>query len=214
MYLFENKTEADQNKSQIKSVSYQSPLNKSVEALCKSNKLKNSSSRSKICFPVYQKYISQVKKVSTSTKLKELHKKMHSSIMNSFVSSKNENTSMNVPDPLKNSSSFVFASKSPLNSTKSVTNQNFILKNKKNVKCIHTIHDDSKAGAKLKKYKRTFSKNSIGSVNKKSSYSSSKLKNSGQTKANESSSVVKYSSFINSCKISPARTKSTERVPK
>ena len=106
------------------------------------------------------------------------------------------------------------SSKSPLNTTKSASKPNFILKNKKCVKGSNTSQEEIKKNNKHKKYKRNLSKKSIGSINKNSSYSTSKIKGSFVQKPNEVSSVIKYNSFINSCKISPARTKSTERIPK
>lgn len=140
VFLFENKTAKVETAKKI--LKERSPLNKSVENICKKYKTKydshfstfssskytpsgtkkKSNSKPKICLPVYQKYINQVKKVATSSKLKELHKKMHSSIMNSFVSTKEMNNSGLSTSKKSNekfgsfkaSSSFVFPSKSPL----------------------------------------------------------------------------------------------------
>lgn len=73
VFLFENKTDPKVHHEPSKSFIDLTPSNKSVL----SSKIKKSSSKPKICLPVYQKYISQVKKVSTCSRLKELHKKMH-----------------------------------------------------------------------------------------------------------------------------------------
>jgi hypothetical protein len=68
VFLFEN---GEKNKEQeTKKSGEKTPVNKSVEIMGKG--------QGKIGLPVYHKYISQVKKVSTSSKLKDLHKKMHS----------------------------------------------------------------------------------------------------------------------------------------
>jgi hypothetical protein len=89
--------------------------------------------------------------------------------------------------------------------------------------------------SKSKNSKRSLSKKSIGSTTKKSSYSTSKIKDHiypskskyehSHKKSNyqfvslmsqrfKNSEAVKYNSFVSSCKISPSRTKSTEKVPK
>lgn len=223
VFLFENKTESKPSYEQVKPVYQRSPLNRSVENLWKGTKVKKSSSRPKICLPVYQKYINHAKKVSTSSKLTDLHKKMHSSIMNSFVTTYNEVSSENrtkqrnnnYPGTIKGSSSFIFSTKSPLSSSKNTTSQNFVLKNKKNLKTINNSSEDCKKKAqKNKKYKRTFSKKSIGSVTNTASYSTSKLKGSFVGKAADNVSIIKYNSFVNSWKISPSRAKSTERMQK
>jgi len=176
VYLFESNTEGKAKPEQP--VVNRTPLNKSVEAMCKGKSVSKSSPKPKICLPVYQKYISQVKKVSTSSKLKELHKSMHSSIMKSFVSAKNDFSTLNCKTDyrskptntnlgnMKASSSFIFQnSKSPLSTSKNTTSQNFILKNKQNVKNCATSEEGRKR-LKSKRYKRTLSKNSIGSFSK------------------------------------------------
>ena len=140
---------------------------------------------------------------------------MYSSIMNSFVSNKNENIRIDNTTTYKGSSSFIFSTKSPLSTTKSLSSQNFITKNKKNLKYFgKNSEENKKKMGKHKKCKRTASKKSIGSVTKKSSYSTSKIKGSFVGKPSDTVSVNKYSSFINSCKISPNRNKSTERLVK
>lgn len=56
--------------------------------------------------------------------------------------------------------------------------------------------------------------NSKGKI-KNASYSTSKLKGSFVSKKpSETNSVVKYNSFVHSCKISPSKAKSSERVVK
>lgn len=135
--------------------------------------------------------------------------------MNSFVTTKHEHISSNNPITTKSSSSFIFPSKSPLNTAKNTASQNFILKNKRSVRNMHTSGDETRRKlSKGKKSKRNLSKKSIGSVNKKSSYSTSKIKGSFTNKAHDNVSVVKYNSFINSCKVSPTRNKSNEKLPK
>lgn len=223
VYLFENKTESKPSYEKVKPTYQRSPLNRSVENLWKGTKVKKSSSRPKINLPVYQKYINHVKKMSTSSNLKDLHRKMHSSIMNSFATTHNDFSSENrakqrnnnYPGTIKGSSSFIFSTKSPLSTSKNTTSQNFILKNKKNLKTINNSSEDcKKKSQKSKKYKRTFSKKSIGSVTNTASYSTSKLKGSFVGKAPDNVSIIKYNSFINSWKISPSRAKSTERMQK
>ena len=99
VFLFDKNIETEKGKPQLQSISNQSPLNHSIEKLCKSSKGNHSSSRSKICLPVYQKYINQMKNVNQPNP-KEMKKK-HSSIMNSFISTKHTNININNPATLK-----------------------------------------------------------------------------------------------------------------
>jgi hypothetical protein len=78
VFLFDNKTDPKARQEPSKSFIERTPLNKNVESIFKVPKVKKSSSKPKICLPVYQNYINQVKKVGTCSKLKELHKKMRS----------------------------------------------------------------------------------------------------------------------------------------
>ena len=161
VFLFDNKIPKTESKKRRD----KSPFNKSEESTWKkyktkheshfstysqsgytpSTKTKKSTSKPKICLPVYQKYINQVKRVATSSKLKELHKRMHSWIMNSFVSSKEMSISgLNTMTKGKEkslnskaSSSFVFPSKSPLNMSINAPSQNFISKNKKSLRTLN-----------------------------------------------------------------------------
>jgi hypothetical protein len=132
-----------------------------------------------------------VKKVSTSSKLKDLHKKMHSWIMNSFISAKNDVSLLNPPSEtrskqsvhnissMKASSSFILPSKSPLSTCKNKPVQNYVMKNKKSFKTIWATDECKKKQSRSKRFKRTFSKKSIGSsANKSSWYSTSKIKGS------------------------------------
>lgn len=142
VFLFDKNIDSDQFKPQLKSISNQSPLNKSVEKLSKSSKGNHSSSRSKIGLPVYQKYINQLKRANASNS-KETKKK-HSSIMSSFISTKQANINGNNNVPMKSSASFVFSNKSPLNTTKSISKPNFILKNKRNIKGLNSSQEEIK----------------------------------------------------------------------
>lgn len=212
VFLFDTKGTSSTGVENSKTMYQRSPLNKSVENLCKGTRVKKSASKPKINLPVYHKYINQTKKVSTSSKLKEMHKKMHSSIMNSFVSTKNDVALLNCQtenrtkrlhasnvSSIKGSSSFIFSNKSPLNTAKNSVSQNFILKNKKSVRNITQASDECKRkGSKSKRFKRNLSKKSVGGTCKNSSYSTSKIKGSAINKAHEQSSVMKYNSFINS----------------
>lgn len=148
--------------------------------------------------------------------------------MDSFVSAKNDASLLNLPSEtrskqsfhnissMKASSSFIIPSKSPLSTCKNKPVYNYITKNKKSLKTICATEDCRKKQSRSKRFKRTLSKKSIGnSANKSSCYSTSKIKGSFvSNKPSENASIIKYNSFINSCKVSPSRTKSNERVPK
>lgn len=209
VYLFENQTESKPSYEEVKSAVQRSPFNKSVESVGNCWKIDSSTSNSKLWVPVYQKYISQAQKAGPCGNLQEQYKKMHSSIMNSFISSSNDQTLLTSKPSShqKGSSSFIFASKSPLSTAKSAWSKNFIMKNKKWVKGSYNEEIKKKNTKESNKTKRSSSKKST------SAYSTSKLKNSfaGSTKHCERAKMIKYNSFINSCRMSPAHNRSTER---
>ena len=154
-----------------------------------------------------------------SSKLKDLHRKMHFCIMNSFNGKKRKSNSKSKSHQkmsAKASASFIFQTKSPLQKV-NTNSQNFISKNKKNLKSMANT-DEWKKRQKSKKFRRNLSKKSIGSsAHKTSGYSTSKNKGSFTTtyqKFKENNSVIKYSSFVSTSKVSPTRVKSIERVPK
>lgn len=229
VYLFENKTESKPSYDQVKAIIDKSPNNRSVEHVYKQT---DRSLDRKNGVPVYQKYIKQLKKVGGGAgNLKDLHKKMHSSIMNSFIVPSDQ-VSLSKPTKMhKNSSSFIFGTKSPLSTAKSTSSKHI------GVKARYHKHGNSsvepghkRKSSRSKGTKRSGSKKSIGGASKKSSYSTTKLKDSlNSTKCKNKSNchfsslmsqrfknmeAVKYNSFVGSCKISPTRTKSNEKVPK
>ena len=107
--------------------------------------------------PAYQKYISQLKKVNNVQNLKVLHRKMHSSIMNSFAN-ECEPVHMQKPKTQKGSSSFIFATKSPLCTVKSASSKNLPMSNK-NAKSLSKSKDGHRRKqSKNKNFKRTSSK--------------------------------------------------------
>ena len=172
-----------------KAMRNRSPFNKSVDTFSKKYKTKYGNqfssfsyksqtpmatskraiSKSKICSSEYQKYINQIRKVATSSKLKELHKKMHSSISSGQKKDKScKNSSIKTESkPIhkiktgKVCSSFIFQSKSPLSTSHNTCSQNFVLKNKKSFKIINNSDESKKNNSKNKKFKRNFSKKSI-----------------------------------------------------
>ncbi|CAI2373260.1 unnamed protein product [Moneuplotes crassus] len=237
VFLFENK---EQKKDKTKKNGRQiSPATKTLETMVRkyrykkdpqfasfsyngytpSSVNKHSSSKPLISLPVYQKYINKVKKADMSSNLKDLHRKMHSCVLDSFNEKKRKSNSKSKSHQkisYKASSSFIFRTKSPLSKTKTC-NENFIMKNKKNLKSMSNT-DECKKKQKNKRFKSTLSKKSIGSsTHKTSGYSTSKNKGSLTTsyqKFRENSSVIKYGSFVSTAKVSPTRVKSIERVPK
>ncbi|CAI2387652.1 unnamed protein product [Moneuplotes crassus] len=235
-FVINKDSKKDKNK---KTLRLKSPATKNLDSLAKkyrsgkgqqfasfchtgcapSSVIKNSESNPQVNLPVYQEYIKRVKKVDMSSKLKDLHRKMHFCIMNSFNEKKqksNSKSKYHQKMAAKASSSFIFQAKSPLHKV-NASSQNFILKNKKNLKNMINP-DECQKKPKSKRFRRNLSKKSIGSsTHKTSGYSTSKNKGSFTTsyqKFKESSSVIKYRSFVNTAKVSPARIKSIERVPK
>lgn len=135
VHLFDNKTEVKPSYEKVKTLFHRSPLNKSVEKFMGSKDTISKEHATNARLPVYKKYINQIKKVGHSSKLKEIQKKMYSSIMNSFVVGNTEPARIEKPSTHKGSRSFIFSvSKSPLSATKSASSKNFILKNKRSVR--------------------------------------------------------------------------------